>query len=93
MALGVFTVTLASGAFSGAGFSSNHQDLATKYASLLFGITNACSSIAGTVAVYATGEVLESTKSWNTVWEFVAATYFIGNLFYLGFARAEKIFP
>ena len=70
------------------------QDIATKYASLLFGITNACSSVSGTVAVYATGEVLEATKSWNAVWQVVATIYVVGNVVYLGFAKAEKkLFP
>lgn len=72
---------------------ATHQDIATKYTALLFGITNACSSVSGTVAVYATGEILERTHDWNLVWTLSAGLLLAGNLAYVALGRNEKVLP
>lgn len=40
------------------------QDISTKYASALFGITNAGASLAGLIFVYLVGVILDHTGSW-----------------------------
>lgn len=56
------------------GFASNHQDISTQYASVLFGMTNACASVAGSITVYAVGVVLDASgQDWALVFRGVAA--------------------
>lgn len=59
----VYTVTLltigvAVGAFSLSGFAVNHLDIAPKYASILFGISNFFASIPGIVSPILTGYIV-----------------------------------
>lgn len=55
-AVTLLTATLALGGFQAAGLGSNHQDIAPRYSGILFGITNATSSIAGCAGIMGTGE-------------------------------------
>lgn len=68
------------------------QDISSRYAAVLFGITNALSSLMGTCSVYATGLILESTGSWSLVFELVAAFYLVGAVGFLAWASAEQQF-
>lgn len=88
----LLTATLSLGGFQSAGFASNHQDISSKYAAVLFGITNALSSLMGTFSVYATGLILDSTDSWALVFELVAGFYLVGAVGYLSWASAEQQF-
>lgn len=88
----LLTATLSLGGFQSAGFASNHQDIASKYAAVLFGFTNALSSLMGTCSVYATGLILDATGSWSLVFELVAAFWLAGAVFYLSWASAEQQF-
>eukprot|EP00879_Flechtneria_rotunda_P005881 GHRR01006187.1.p2 GENE.GHRR01006187.1~~GHRR01006187.1.p2 ORF type:complete len:161 (-),score=47.95 GHRR01006187.1:987-1469(-) len=91
-ALALLTATLSLGGFQSAGFASNHQDISNRYAAILFGITNALSSLMGTFSVYATGVILEETGSWSLVFELVAAFYLVGAAFFIALASAEQQF-
>lgn len=91
-AVGLLTATLSIGGFQSAGFASNHQDISSRYAAVLFGITNALSSLMGTCSVYATGLILESTESWSLVFQLVAAFYLVGAVGFLAWASAEQQF-
>jgi hypothetical protein len=59
---------------------------------VLFGITNALSSLMGTCSVYATGLILESTHSWSLVFQLVAGFYLAGAVAFLAWASAEQQF-
>jgi len=92
LALVFMTLTLATGGFSAAGYASNHQDIATKTAPLLFGITNGMSSISGSAAVWATGLILEQTHDWSDVWGTVIIVYVIGTVIFTSCVSGEKEF-
>lgn len=57
-AVTLLSATLALGGFQAAGLGSNHQDIAPRYSGILFGITNATSSIAGCAGIMGTGVAL-----------------------------------
>ena len=79
--------------FQSGGYASNHQDISSKYAAVLFGITNALNALMGFVSVYATGVILDATgQSWSIVWFLVAAWYIAGASVYLRFASSEPQF-
>eukprot|EP00775_Hariotina_reticulata_P004108 gene4108-4354_t len=75
-----------------AGYASNHGDIATRYAGLLYGITNAGSSFAGSVAVYAVGVVLDWTRDWGVVFGAVAWCNVLSFIVYLSFATSTQLF-
>eukprot|EP00878_Enallax_costatus_P018366 GHUV01019333.1.p1 GENE.GHUV01019333.1~~GHUV01019333.1.p1 ORF type:complete len:130 (+),score=27.71 GHUV01019333.1:597-986(+) len=91
-AVALLTATLSIGGFQSAGFASNHQDISSRYASVLFGITNALSSLMGTFSVYATGLILDATNSWSLVFEGVAVVYLLGAVGFLALASSEQQF-
>jgi ACS family sodium-dependent inorganic phosphate cotransporter len=91
-ALGLMTGTLALGGVQAAGFASNHQDISSRYAPVLFGITNALSSLMGTCSVYATGVILDATSSWALVFNVVAGFYLLGALSFLSWGSGEQQF-
>lgn len=91
-AAALMTGTIAIGGFQSAGFASNHQDISSRYASVLFGITNAASSLMGTFSVFATGLILDATHSWSLVFEGVAVIYLLGGIAFVTLASAEQQF-
>lgn len=75
------------------GFASNHQDISTQYASILFGITNASASVAGSVTVYLVGVVLDATgQNWALVFKGVAVTCLASAALYVSCASSEPQF-
>ncbi|MEM8496395.1 MAG: ACS family MFS transporter [Pseudomonadota bacterium] len=74
------------------GFSVNHMDIAPRHAGTLMGITNTAGTIPGIVAVYISGMILGATGSWTLVFQTAAGITFFGLIFFLLFARGEKIF-
>ena len=91
-ALALVTGGVALGGFQSAGFASNHQDIAGRYASLLFGITNALSSLVGSASVAATGLLLDAGYDWGVVWEIVAVAYLLGAAGFVALASGERQF-
>eukprot|EP00892_Ulva_mutabilis_P002002 jgi/Ulvmu1/11802/UM080_0013.1 len=93
VAVGVMSAALALGGLTCSGFASNHQDLTGRYAGILFGFTNAASSIAGTFSTYATGRVLYATNgNWSSVFVIIAAVYSASSLLYLLWASSDNQF-
>jgi hypothetical protein len=85
--------SVALGGFQSAGFASNHQDIAgDRYAPVLFGVTNALSSLVGSASVYATGVLLDAGNSWSAVWTLVAGMYVFGTAGYLLLGSGERQF-
>ena len=68
------------------------QDISTRYASALFGITNAGASLGGLVFVYLVGIILDQTKSWSLVFSTVAVLNFISAAVYALWANCEPQF-
>lgn len=91
-ALALLTGSVALSGFQSAGFASNHQDIAGRYASLLFGFTNALSSLVGSASVYATGLMLDAGYSWSVVFQLVAATYLVGGVAFVTLGSGERQF-
>lgn len=91
-ALLLLTLTMAGLGCQAGGFASNHQDITTKYAGVLFGLTNALSSFGGSVSVYMTGVVLDLTHSWSLVFRTVAWCNFLCLGVYLTYATSEPQF-
>lgn len=92
MALALLTGGVALGGFQSAGFASNHQDIAGRYAPILFGFTNALSSLVGSASVYATGWMLDAGWSWSAVFQVVAVAYLAGAAGYLVYGSGERQF-
>ena len=49
-------------------------------------------TLPGVAGVYITGLILEATGSWLLVFQLAAAVYFFGMVFFLLFARSERLF-
>ncbi|KAI7839971.1 hypothetical protein COHA_006292 [Chlorella ohadii] len=78
--------------FSAAGYGSNHQDISKQYSGILYGLSNGLASVAASVSIYATGQVLHYTHDWSLVFEVAAGLYAVGALAYLSWASCEEQF-
>ncbi|CAN0116474.1 unnamed protein product [Laminaria digitata] len=87
----LFTLTVALGSCSSAGFGSSVQDLRSKDTGVIYGMTSACAAVVGSVGTYLTGVVLDTTDSWATVFQTTAAVYLVGASIYASFYRAEPL--
>ena len=79
------------GAMAG-GFGVNHLDIAPRGAGVIMGLSNTAATIPGIVGVYVSGLILEATGSWAMVFQTAAGVLTFGLVFYLVFARADKLF-
>jgi sugar phosphate permease len=91
------TLAISLAGFQSAGFASNHQDIAARYAPVLFGITNATSSLLGTASVYGVGTVLDAygqrpESGWAAVWAALAGCYVLGGFCFLRWSSSERQF-
>jgi len=86
------TAWLALGGFSAAGYGSNHQDISSRWAGVMFGLSNGLASIAGSASIYATGMVLHQTHDWSLIFESAAVMYIIVAGVYLKWGSAEHHF-
>jgi len=86
------SAALGLGGFQAAGLGSNHQDLAPRWAGILYGCTNACASVFGVAGIMGTGYLLDATHSWSQVYGLAAAVYAIGYGGFFAFGSAEKQF-
>ena len=92
MAIGVMAAGSALGACATGGFAVNHMDIAPRHAGTLMGITNTAGTLPGIIGVYISGLILETTGSWTLVFQTAAGVTLFGLVFFLVFARGEKIF-
>jgi nitrogen fixation-related uncharacterized protein len=63
-----------------------------RYTGILFGITNASSSFAGTLSTYSTGQILYATDNWAFVFIVISAVYCATGGLYLAWASSENQF-
>eukprot|EP00794_Sanderia_malayensis_P010936 gene10936-12097_t len=79
-------------ALAWAGFAVNHLDIAPRYSSILFGITNTSSTIPGILSPLLVGYITENKtmEEWRLVFYIGSATFVVGSMFYGLFASAEK---
>ena len=91
LAIAIMTVGNCIGAFVTGGFAVNHMDIAPKHAGTLMGITNTAGTIPGIIGVYVSGLILQATGSWILVFQVAAGVTLFGLVFFLAFARGEKL--
>jgi MFS transporter, ACS family, solute carrier family 17 (sodium-dependent inorganic phosphate cotransporter), other len=92
VAIAIMTCGSALGAAVTGGFAVNHMDIGPRHAGTLMGITNTAGTIPGIIGVFVSGMILEYTGSWALVFQTAAGFTFFGLIFFLLFARADKIF-
>lgn len=92
LAITIMCAGSAVGAFVTGGFAVNHMDIAPNHAGKLMGITNTFATIPGIIGVAVSGYILETTGSWAMVFQVAGAVTVFGMVFYLIFARGEKLF-
>ncbi len=83
---------LRAGVAQAGGFASNHSDIASLYAPVLFGLTNACASAFGSLGVLLVGTILDATGRWSLVLLMVACVNGLSAVVYLAFATSEQLF-
>ena len=92
LAIAVMCVSSALGAASGAGFGTNHLDIAPRHAGVLMGLSNTAGTLPGVVGVLISGWIVQTTGSWVLVFQLAAAVKIFGLLYFLAFAKGEKEF-
>ncbi|XP_066933218.1 vesicular glutamate transporter 3-like [Clytia hemisphaerica] len=86
------TLAVGLGGFAGTGFPINHLDIAPRYASILFGISNCFATLPGIISPLVVGLITphETQEEWRVVFFIAASIYLFGLLFYCIFASGEK---
>lgn len=77
--------------FNHSGISVNIQDLAPSCAGFLFGVANTAGALAGVVGVCLGGYLIETTGSWTSVFNLVAAISSLGLCNFLLFGKAQRV--
>ncbi len=90
-AVTLLTIAIGLGAFSFAGFASNHLDVSPQHAGAIFGISNTAGTIPGIIGVALTGMLVDATGSYASAFYVTAGVYIIGLVFYLAFGKGKKI--
>ena len=91
VAVTLLTLALGFGAFSFAGFASNHLDISPRHAGVIFGISNTAGTLPGIIGVALTGMLVDATGTYATAFYVTAGIYFAGLLVYLAFGTGRKI--
>ncbi|XP_066917804.1 sialin-like [Clytia hemisphaerica] len=86
------TLAVGLGGFAWTGFPINHLDIAPRYASILFGISNCFATLPGIISPLVVGLITphETQEEWRVVFFIAASIYLFGLLFYCIFASGEK---
>ncbi len=90
-AIALMTLGSAIGACALGGFAVNHLDIAPKHAGVLMGLSNTAGTVPGVIGVYVSGLILAATGSWPLVFQVAAGVYVFGIVFYVLFARGERL--
>jgi predicted MFS family arabinose efflux permease len=91
-AVALVSAAMAINAFSAAGHSVNHFDLAPRHSGFLYGMNNSMSLVPGVVGVPLTGWMLEvSGWQWEGVFGLAAAHYLVGLGVFLVFSSYSPI--
>ncbi|KAM3567862.1 hypothetical protein VYU27_010001 [Nannochloropsis oceanica] len=88
----IFTLSVAAGSMSSAGFATATQDLADKYIGITYGATSALSVIVGSLGTFGTGVILDNLHEWPYVFGIAAGVYVAGAAAFASLYKAEKIF-
>jgi ACS family sodium-dependent inorganic phosphate cotransporter len=91
MALTLLTIALGLGAFSYAGFASNHLDVSPRHAGAIFGISNTAGTIPGIVGVALTGVLVDVSGSYASAFYVTAGVYVLGLVAYLSMGTGKRI--
>lgn len=91
-AQGLFTLCVSLGSFSFAGFGSCCQDITLRYTALVYAITSAAGSLAGSGSTFLTGYLLDATSGdWTLSFFYPAmATYIAGAVVFLSLWSDEE---
>jgi MFS family permease len=92
LAIVVLCASSALGAAVAAGFGTNHLDIAPRHAGFVMGLSNTAGTLPGVIGVPLSGWIVEATGSWELVFQVAAGVKIFGLLFYLAFAKGEKLF-
>lgn len=87
----LLTLALGLGAFSFAGFATNHLDISPQHAGVIFGISNTAATIPGIVGVALTGYLVDQTGNYASAFYLTAGVYLLGLIIYLVFGNTRKI--
>jgi ACS family sodium-dependent inorganic phosphate cotransporter len=68
------------------------MDLAPRHSGTLMGLTNTAGTLPGIIGVFISGLILQWTDSWVLVFQVAAAINIFGLVFYLVFAKTDKLF-
>ncbi|XP_065056209.1 sialin-like isoform X2 [Rhopilema esculentum] len=92
MAISALVMSVGLGGLAWSGFIANHLDIAPRYASLIFGISNTFATIPGIVGPLVVGFVTthETREEWQIIFIMSAAVYGFGTLVFLIFASGKK---
>ncbi|KAK2578284.1 hypothetical protein KPH14_007649 [Odynerus spinipes] len=88
----ILVVAVGLNAGSLCGFQINHIDLSPNYAGTMMSITNCLASVIAIIAPLICGEIvveLDSRYQWSIVFYISAGVYFVGNLIFLIWGKAE----
>ncbi|XP_018415350.1 PREDICTED: solute carrier family 17 member 9 [Nanorana parkeri] len=85
------SVAVALQTFNHSGLTINIQDLAPSCSGFLFGVANTGGSVFGILWVYLSGYLLDVTGSWDSMFHLLVAVNVLGLLFYLEFAKTERM--
>ncbi|XP_034881438.1 solute carrier family 17 member 9 isoform X1 [Mirounga leonina] len=77
--------------FNHSGISVNIQDLAPSCAGFLFGVANTAGALAGVVGVCLGGYLIETTGSWTSMFNLVAAVSSLGLCTFLLLGEAQRV--
>ncbi|KAM6164106.1 voltage-gated purine nucleotide uniporter SLC17A9 [Rhynchocyon petersi] len=77
--------------FNHSGISVYIQDLAPSRAGFLFGVANTAGALAGVVGVYLGGYLIETTGSWNSLFNLVAVVSNVGLCTFLVLGKAQRV--
>lgn len=87
----VLTVTIGAFGLSTSGWSVNHYDLSTRYASSLVAVTSTVGTVGAIIVPLVTGSftVEQTVESWDNVFYLTAAIVGVATVFYLIFGSGE----
>ncbi len=78
-------------AFTWAGYSPNHLDIAPRYADVLMGVTNTFGTLPGVFGVVITGWLIDTTGTYDTAFVVAAAINVVGAITWAIWASGERV--
>jgi ACS family sodium-dependent inorganic phosphate cotransporter len=92
VAVAVMCASAVLGGAAAAGFGSNHLDIAPRHAGAVMGLSNTAGTLPGVIGVTLSGWLVDVTGSWSMVFYVAAAVKLFGLVFFLSFAKGERLF-